>query len=145
MSLSFNVYLRGDTVYAPALAKIDVGHFMEVEPVGMAPVSDEAAVSETIRRAFAAGNPPVAHPTRGNWPKSVLLKYAGCKTWMQFQRRARLWSVEQDGNLWRVTPNRVRPDGRGLEEDTEAAIHWTGLSAAEAACRMAGLVAGAAR
>src|SRR5579871_798522 len=89
------IYLRNRTVYVPTMGRMDKGFFRGIEPVAVVAVSETEALHKAIGEAIVLGNPDVPIPKRSEWPKPVLLKYAGVKSWSAFERGMQLWGLEE--------------------------------------------------
>ena len=79
-------YLRRGIVYIPTLGMMDKGLYRDVEPVAVSPSSNSEALRRAFAEVFARGNPQVPVPKQPDASPSVLLKYAGVKTWRAFAR-----------------------------------------------------------
>jgi hypothetical protein len=84
IKLMWHVYVGKGTAFIPNVAKIEAGFFLDVDPVRIARLDDVAALTLTIARAMASGNPQVPTPNRVTFSKPVILKPAGGKNWNAF-------------------------------------------------------------
>jgi hypothetical protein len=112
----WQIYLRNGTVYVPTVAQTEAGFYLGIEPVHVVPVGDTEAVQRAIYQAISKGNPLVATPTRANFPKPVILRYANVKSWSTFEKNALFWSVVEKDGAYKICRGRRRPD-RGWEDD----------------------------
>jgi len=97
--MHFSLYLRHGAVFVPTTGRVvPGGPYRDMEPVGVAPVSNPEAVRQAIRAAISRGNPPAPHYPRDNFPQPVVIKYAGVKSWAAFARGTLTWGInESDG------------------------------------------------
>jgi hypothetical protein len=51
------------------------------------------------------------NPPKNNWPRPILLKYSGAKTWSAFARGASMWSIDEENGVFAITAYRDHPDG----------------------------------
>ena len=107
-----HIYLRNGTVFIPTMGKMGKGFFRDVEPVAVVAVSETDELYKAIAEAIARGNPDVSIPQRSEWPRPLLLKYAGVKSQSAFERSMLLWSLDdEDGivhiNSYARSPNRM--------------------------------------
>jgi hypothetical protein len=76
------VYLRKGTVIVPTTGRVeDRGPYRDIEPVGVAPVSDAEAIRSALQAAIARGNPPTLRYPRGAYAQPAVVKHAGVKSW----------------------------------------------------------------
>lgn len=102
-------YLRRRIVYIPTLGLMDKGFYRDIEPVAVAPLSNSDAVRRAFAEAFARGNPQVPVPKQPDTSQSVLLKYAGTKTWRAFARDASAWSIDERSGTYKIIGYRKHP------------------------------------
>jgi hypothetical protein len=82
-----------------------------MEPVAVAPVSNPDEVRQALRDAISRGNPPAPRYPPGGHPPSVVVRYAGLKSWSSFARGTLPWGIsERDGNF-QILGYRRHPDG----------------------------------
>jgi len=108
-------YLRKGVVYIPTLGKIaGGGGHLGIEPVAAVAVTDTEMLRSAFHDTFTRGNPTVPAPrprTRADYPKSVLLKYAGVQTDSAFVRGASVWWLNEDQGLYKIRGLRKGPHG----------------------------------
>jgi hypothetical protein len=102
-------YLRRGIVYIPTLGMMDKGFYRDMEPVAMATLSNSDAVSRALTEAFSRGNPQVPIPKQPDTSPSVLLKYAGTKTWRAFARDASTWGIDERDGIYKIIGYRKDP------------------------------------
>jgi hypothetical protein len=92
-------------ILVPYSVKTEDGFWLSVEPVETAHVNDEFSVCNAVRKITGLGVRVVPTPARAAFPKPIILKYAGSKTWSAFQRTHELVALEEDANgQWRIEP-----------------------------------------
>jgi hypothetical protein len=103
--------LKKGIAYIPTAAKTEAGFHMIGEPVAVVPAADSYALQRALRDAMTRGNAVIPTPKRDAFPRSVLPKYAGEKSWSAFMRGASEWDIyEKDGN-YQITPWMKDPEG----------------------------------
>lgn len=112
----WSVYLRDGTAFIPTVVRTDAGFFLEVDPVAVISATDADALQKAINQAIGRGNPKVPTPTRANFPKPVILKYAKVKSWSAFERNCLSWSIAEKDGVYQLKQGRKRSD-RGWEDD----------------------------
>jgi hypothetical protein len=140
--MTWQIYERHGIAYVPTVAQTDAGFYLGIEPVEVTPVANLEALQTAIWRSIARGHPRIATPTRENFPKPVLLKYARVKSWSAFERDASYWSVVDNGGSFEICRGRKRTD-RGWEDDpTQIERLPRGIELTEVARRIATVVQG---
>ena len=134
----WHVYLRKGTVFVPTVAKTDAGFFIDVEPVAVVESTNRQEIISAIKAAIGSGNPIVATPTRAEFPKPVVLKYANVKSWATFEKNAFCWTVKKNASAFELHSPRMnvpKPWEEGPAKietfDTEAAIDVLSCSIAD--------------
>ncbi len=136
----WNLYLRSVTVYLPTVAQTDAGFYLDLEPVQVVSVADTPALRRAIQQTLASGNPRVPSPSRGKFPKPVVLKYANVKSWAIFERSTLYWKVVEKDGIYQIIPGRRAQTG-GWEDDPIAkGLLPADIAIAEVAARLAPLV-----
>ena len=130
-----NVYLFKGKLLFPTVAATPA-YYLNIDPVEVLPLSEATperivAVLEVLR---SRGNPEIPLPSPKNLPKPVVLRPAGARSRREFEREARTWAIEMDGDTMELTPYRPRPD-RGWEEWSERTERFEGEGAALALAR----------
>ena len=137
----WNLYLRKDTVYLPTVAETDAGFFLDIEPVEVAAAGDIDALQHAVKQAIGRGNPKVPTPTRGAFPKPVVLKYANVKSWSAFAQSSSNWNIVEKNGLYQITRGRKHPEGGGWEPDPTSTEDFpAGIGIDEIARRVASSV-----
>lgn len=106
-----HIYLRSGTVFIPTMGRMDKGFFRDVEPVSVIAVSDTDVLHKAIAETIARGNPDVAIPKRSEWPKHILLKYAGVKSQSVLERDMQLWSLDDEDGIAHINSYAKGPNG----------------------------------
>ena len=139
-----HVYLRKGTVFIPTSGVVHKGLHRDVEPVAVVAASDTKAMREALRATIARGNPPTPHYPRGTYPKPIVLKYAGEKSWAAFARDALPWSVKERDGSFQIVGKRKHPDG--WVEDPERKVEFPpGSTVDQVIDRMIAILQDAAR
>jgi hypothetical protein len=93
--MSIILYVPAEMVLVPTQVQTVLGLHMEREPVETAKVTDREAVLDALRRGWERGVARVPHPAA--FPptsKSPTMKAVHAKSWADFVRNARMWTVE---------------------------------------------------
>jgi hypothetical protein len=115
--MTFNAYLRGGIVYVPTVVRLQKGGaYMDVEPVAVEPVSNTHGLRRAFSDAIARKNVFVPNPPKNNWPRPILLKYSGAKTWSAFARNASMWSVDEENDVYSIVAYREHRDGYWVQD-----------------------------
>ena len=115
-NMQWQVYLRKGLAFLPTVARTDAGFYLNREPVEVVPVTDNAELVQAILRTLRRGNPSVATPTSGSYPKPILLQYAKVKSWSTFASTASGFSIAKRDGLYIICSYRAT-EGGGHEED----------------------------
>jgi hypothetical protein len=111
---------RTGAVLIPSAAKTEAGFWLSVEPVEVAHADDETSILSGVRKIAALGVRSVPTPARDAFPKPIMLKYAGSKTWSAFVKIHMRIDVEQNADgQFSVQPWR-RGESRSYEPDLSA-------------------------
>jgi hypothetical protein len=138
-------YLRKAIVYIPTLGMMDKGLYRHIEPVAFAPLSDEDSLRRIFAEAFARGNPKVPLLKQPDTSPSVILKYAGVKTWRSFVRDASTWSIDEREGTYKIIGYRKDPPNGWTHDRSQDEIFPEGTSANEVIERMIAILQEAAR
>ncbi len=114
--MRWHIYLRRGTVSIPTVAITEAGFYLDVEPVVVVPANDTSALHFAIKQVIRTGNPVVPTPARATFPKPVVLRHVGERSWSAFEKTALTWSITENDGRFAITPGRRRPD-RGWEDD----------------------------
>ena len=145
MRMVWGFYFRKGKVYVPIVARTEAGYYLNIEPVAVVDADDFGGVVSAIQAAIERGNPAVPTPSRANFPKPVVLRYAGVKSWPQFERESLNWSVEKTVDVYRIVPGRCAPDGGWVDDDVHAETLPPGTTPEAVAKRMARIIQGVAK
>lgn len=136
----WHFYVRRGQVFAPTVARTDTALYQDVEPVEVASTSDPSSVEIAIKKMVARGNPRVPGPVRGQFPRPVLLQYAGVDSWSAFARGTSVWDIAVRNDRFQLVPNRAERGGGWLADPAAAEEFGAGASIDEVARRVAVLV-----
>jgi hypothetical protein len=100
----YSCYLKDGLVYVPTLARREREPvYTDIEPVGVAPVANTEAVRRTLLDTIARKNPTIPAPDRkARDAPSIILKYAGVRSWSAFYRNASTWSIGEDDGVYKI-------------------------------------------
>jgi len=85
-------------ILIPHRVKTEDGFWLSVEPVETAHANDTISVVNAVRTIAGLGVRIVPTPARDAFPKPILLKYAGSKSWSAFHRTHELIALEENAN-----------------------------------------------
>src|SRR5689334_2747825 len=91
----WHLYARESVVYVPNVAQTEAGYFLDVEPVRVMPATEPQAIAAALEQALGQGNPRIPTPVRASFPKPVVLKYAGVKSWKTFEQRSACFTLRR--------------------------------------------------
>jgi hypothetical protein len=112
------IFVFKEQVFVPTMARTEAGFYIGIEPVEVVDVRDHGAVEQALMRAISRGNPSVPTPSRANFPKNPLLKYAKVKSDSSFDKVTESWKLSKREGAYFIVPYRLRTD-TGTEEDVE--------------------------
>jgi len=133
----WHVYLRKGTAFVPNVAQTEAGFFLDVEPVRVAKLDDLQSLASAIEHAMAAGNPRVPTPTRAAFPKPVILKPAGTKSWNTFVERGACFTIFRGAAELEMAETGRNDDGQWVDDPSLSQKLPTNLSAVDIAKRIA--------
>lgn len=90
---------------------------MDTDPVEVVNLSDKDEVMRVLSEALNRESPRIPTPMRDSYPKPVVLKYAGVKSWSSFHKTASCWGIVKKPGSYEIKG--YRRDGRGWEGDPE--------------------------
>lgn len=143
--MNCHLYLRKGILYVPTMGKMDEGFYRGIEPVAVLSASNSESVRECLRAAIARGNPVVPVLPRRKIPPPVLLKYAGIKSWSEFERGMLFWTIEKRGGTFQIAGQIKNPD-RMWRDDPDQIISFSPATPTdEVVDRMVAILQDAAR
>ena len=116
-----SLYLRGNNVFIPTMAKIPGAGHRGIDPVSVVPVSDIEALQRALKEAFDRGNPMLKTAVYADTPESSLLKLAGVKSFSTFARGTSTWSLGEKNGVFKISFWKKGPI-RGWVPDPENSI-----------------------
>jgi len=140
-----HVYLRNGIVYVPTVGKMDKGFYRDIEPVAEIPAANTEALRQAISAALRSGNPEVPIPPRRNWPRPVLLKHAGVKSWSVFERGMKLWGIEKRDGVFSIMGKRKKADGTVVDNPQQKISFPPDVALDQISDRMITIIQNAAR
>jgi hypothetical protein len=140
-----HLYLRNGTVFLPTLGIMDKGFYRDIEPVAVTPVANTEALRKALEQMISRGNPQVPILRRREWPPPVVLKYAGVKSWVAFQRGMLLWGLEQSDGIFKIIGKRKKPDGATVDDPDQTITFPSGSKIDEVIRRMIAIIEQAAQ
>jgi hypothetical protein len=118
-----NLYLNQKTgaILVPTKAKTEAGYWLDIEPVDRASVDDPASVLSALRKAAEQKDLIVPTPTRATFPKPVVLSYSTARSWSDFEKRHKQFSIARtpDGR-YQIERYKRSPEGSGVVVDEAA-------------------------
>ena len=140
MRMVWGVYFRKGKVFVPTVARAEAGYYLNVEPVAVVNAGDLNCILSAVRAAIDRGNPTIPTPTRANFPKPVLPKLAGVRSWPQFARESLYWKLRKASDGFQILPGRLEPDGGWVDDEAKAEALPSGTTAEGVAKRMAQII-----
>jgi hypothetical protein len=138
-------YLRNCIVYVPTVGKMGQDFYRDIEPVTKIPIVNTDALRRAIAAALETGNPEVPIPPRNNWPRAIIPKHAGVKSWSAFTQNMQIWGIDQRGGVFSIVGKRVTPNGTTVD-DTEQTINFpNGTEISQVVDRMVAILQEAAQ
>jgi hypothetical protein len=142
----FHAYLRDGIAYIPTVVRLQKGGaFMDVEPVAVEPVANTEGLRRAFSDAIARENVFVPNPPKNNWPRPILLKYSGAKTWSAFARNASVWSIDEENGVYSIGGYKEHPDGYWVRDKSRKIEFLPGTPVSVVIDRMIEVLQGAAR
>jgi hypothetical protein len=141
----YTCYLRQGVVYVPTVGKRGAVYTM-IEPVAVVPATDTEGVRRAFLDAIARKNVAVLPHVKGTkWPRPVLLKYAGVRSWSAFARGTSLWHIEGNEGAYKIIGNRLHPKGYWVEDRDQKIEFPPGSTTDDVIDRMIAILQEAAR
>ena len=112
-------FLRKGVVYVPTYGMIEKGFYRAIEPVAVVAVEETKALRLALLQTIDRGNPPVPSLPRGEWPKPVVLKYAGVRTWLAFARETSNWSIQERDGIYKIQGYQTTERGSWKEDPAQ--------------------------
>ena len=141
----YHSYLRSGIVYVPTVAKTEAGFYMNREPMSVVAATNTEALRYALRDAMGKGNPTIPTPARNAFPRPVLLKYSGAKSWSAFARGASQWSIEEEEGRYQIVGYRTHRDGYWVQDPEQKIELPTGSARDQVIDRMIAILQDAAR
>jgi hypothetical protein len=143
--MNCHLYLRKGILYVPTMGKMDKGFYRGVDPVAMISASNAGAVRQALGETIARGNPHVPMLRRRDWPPPILLKYAGVKSWSEFERGMLCWTIKKQDGIFQIA-SQVKHPNRMWRDDPEQIVSFPACTpTGEVIDRMVAILQGAAR
>lgn len=143
--MNCHLYLRRAILYVPTMGKMDKGFYRGVDPVAVVPAANTDALRQALTETIARGNPHVPMLRRRDWPPPILLKYAGVKSWSEFERGMLFWTIKNRDGVFQIASQKKQPDGMWRDDPEQVVTFSPGTSADEVIDRMIAILQGAAR
>ncbi len=142
----FHAYLRNGIVYVPTVVRLKKGGaYMDVDPVAVEPVANAEGLRAAFSDAIQRKNIFVPNPPKNNWPRPILLKYSGAKTWSAFARNASMWSIDEENGVYSITAYKEHSDGYWVRDKNRKIEFSPGTPAGTVIDRMIAILQDAAR
>jgi hypothetical protein len=97
--MQLTLYVLGNKVIVPTVSRTQAGYNLETEPVASLDLADPA-LPEVLQHVLERGNPIIPTPSRANFPKPVVLSYAGAKSWSEFTEIADRWELTEHNGTY---------------------------------------------
>jgi hypothetical protein len=109
----FTCYLREGIVYVPTMAKRESEPiYTTIEPVSVVPLSSSEDVRRALLETIARKNVLIPTPDpKALRARSLILKYAGVRSWSAFFRNASTWNITEDDGVYKILYHRKHPKG----------------------------------
>jgi hypothetical protein len=108
-------------VYIPTIGKVEGGPFRYIDPVAVVPISEISVLRRAFQDVIAHGNPPIPNLRREDHAESVVARAAGVKTYAAFASSAMSWTIEYEGDVFRIKGQKKLPR-RGWVDDPDHII-----------------------
>ena len=99
------VYRVNDTWLMPTMAETRAGFFLEREPIEVVHGLDPADLVAALERIIQRGHPVVRTPKREEYEDVLPVEY-GARTWKEFAKKARCWSLVAGAGQVELTPEK---------------------------------------
>ena len=116
------VYWIKDALLVPTLTRTDAGFYLATEPVEVLRRPTEEALAAALGRVERRGNPAVPTPARDAFPEPVVLAHARVRSWAEFERKARAWTLEMSAAEVAVIPLHRATDGGFVDSPGETFV-----------------------
>ena len=116
----WHVYVRGDLVVIPTFSRATAGYFLDTEPVAVSSVRARDEFVRTLDATITTGNPRVPTPTRNCFPKPVVLRYAGVRSWKALESKAVCFTIQHFEGALELSVTGRGDDGRWTDSPIEA-------------------------
>lgn len=113
------LFVRKGKVFVPTMARTEAGYYLGIEPVAVIDCDDRGAIHSVLVDTIQRGNPVIPTPSRSNFPRDPLLKYANVKSISTFEQTAQCWKVGRYANEYVIAPYRPSSSG-GSQEDNSS-------------------------
>ena len=111
-------YLRDYVVYVPTLARrAREPVYTHIEPVGVCIDREHGGRSSHFVGDDCQKNPTIPDPDqKARDAPSIILKYAGVRSWSAFYRNASTWSIREDDGVYKMIGYRKHSKGSWLQD-----------------------------
>jgi hypothetical protein len=127
------------------MGKMSKGFYRGVEPVAVVSISDVDSLRKALAAMIMRGNPTVPMLRRREWRPPILLKYAGVKSWSEFERGMLCWTIKKQDGIFQIA-GQVKHPNRMWRDDPDQIVSFPpGTPADEVIERMVAILQDAAR
>lgn len=140
-----HAYMKKRVVYVPTVVHLTTGAYVDIDPVAVEPVTNADGLRRAFLETLARGNAVVPPPPKGEWPRPILLKYSGAKSWSAFARGAAMWSMEEESGHYQIIGYRDHPDGYWARDPDQTINFAAGTAINTVIDRMISILQQAAR
>jgi hypothetical protein len=134
--MTSSIYAKNGSAYIPTLARTEAGYYIGIEPVEVVPISDPNALASAIKKAVNRGNPVVPTPSRANFPKDVILKYAKVKSISAFEKGTSFWQIREKDGIYETEKWKENPEGGWVPDPKRKEVLAQGTSLDDAVRRL---------
>jgi hypothetical protein len=140
-------YLWDYVVYVPTLARrAREPVYTHIEPVGVVSIANTEAVRRTLLETIARKNPTIPDPDqKARDAPSIILKYAGVRSWSAFYRNASTWSIREDDGVTKSSAIASIPKDLGCKTSSNKSSFRLGTTVDDVVDRMIAILQEAAR
>jgi hypothetical protein len=109
----FTCNLRDGVVYVPTMGRRKSEPiYTTIEPVSVVSLSSPEDVRRALLETIARRNVVIPDPDPNALrAPSLILKYAGVRSWSAFYRNASTWSIIEDDGVYKILNYRKHPKG----------------------------------
>ena len=127
------------------MGKMGEGFYRGIEPVGVVSVSNSEGIRERLHADIERGSPAIPMLRRREIPPPILLKYAGVKSWPEFEKGLLFWTIKNEDGVFQIAGQKKQPDRMWRDDPDQLVKFPPGASVDDVVDRMIAIVQQAAR